>query len=184
VNLCIFLYSTPFYLLYLSNHVFSLNALPVSGESCISVTTVSLSETVTWNSNVEHQRAHVWQTADNILAVNNCPQNDDTKLDRYASAMLHGKGYDRWFDKSLTLVVCSNGKVSLSALLCRAVWFPSCIAVQQPSVLWRCWLGGRKGIRPVKNWVVGCWRGYLSGARCRLAYGPADATATHCLLLQ
>jgi len=38
-----------------------------------------------------------------------------------------------------------------------------------PSVLWRCWLGGRKGIRPVKNWVVGCWRGYLSGARCRLA---------------
>jgi len=28
------------------------------------------------------------------------------------------------------------------------------------------------------------WRGYLSGARCRLAYGPADATATHCLLLQ
>ena len=25
---------------------------------------------------------------------------------------------------------------------------------------------------------------YLSGARCRLAYGPDDATATHCLLLQ
>ena len=53
-----------------------------------------------------------------------------------------------------------------------------------PSVLWRCWLGGRKGTRPIKNWVVGCWRGYLFGARCRLAYGPADATATHCLLLQ
>ena len=30
-----------------------------------------------------------------------------------------------------------------------------------PSVLWCCWLGGRKGIRPVKNWVVGCWRGYI-----------------------
>ena len=26
--------------------------------------------------------------------------------------------------------------------------------------------------------------GVLTGARCRLAYGPADATATHCLLLQ
>jgi len=25
---------------------------------------------------------------------------------------------------------------------------------------------------------------WLFGARCRLAYGPADATATHCLLLQ
>ena len=45
-------------------------------------------------------------------------------------------------------------------------------------MLWRCWLGDRKGIRPVKNWVVGCWRGYLSGARCRLAYGPADATVS------
>jgi len=31
-----------------------------------------------------------------------------------------------------------------------------------PSVLWRCF-GSRKGIQPVKNWVVGCWRGYLSG---------------------
>ena len=24
-----------------------------------------------------------------------------------------------------------------------------------------CWFSGRKGIRPVKNWVVGCWRGCL-----------------------
>ena len=32
--------------------------------------------------------------------------------------------------------------------------------------------------------MVGCWRSCLTGARCRLAYGPADATATHCLLLQ
>jgi len=30
------------------------------------------------------------------------------------------------------------------------------------SVLCRCRWGDRKGIRPVKNWVVGCWRGYLS----------------------
>jgi len=28
----------------------------------------------------------------------------------------------------------------------------------------------QEGIRPVKNWVVGCWRGYLSGVRCRFAY--------------
>ena len=58
------------------------------------------------------------------------------------------------------------------------------VIVLLPSVLWCCWLGGRKGIWPVKNWVVGCWHGYLSEARCRLAYGPADAIATHCLLLQ
>jgi len=48
-----------------------------------------------------------------------------------------------------------------------------------PSVFWR-----RKGIRPVSNWVVWCGHGYLSGSRCRFAYSPADATASHCLLLQ
>ena len=51
-------------------------------------------------------------------------------------------------------------------------------------MLWCCWLGVKKGIRPVKNWVVVCWHGCLYGVRCRFAYGPADATATHCLLLQ
>ena len=43
-------------------------------------------------------------------------------------------------------------------------------SVHFPSVLWHCWLGGRKGIRPVKNWVVGCWRGYLGwGAGLHMA---------------
>jgi len=45
-------------------------------------------------------------------------------------------------------------------------------------------VGQQEGHPACKNGVVGCWRGYLSGARCRLAYGPADATATHYLLLQ
>ena len=36
-------------------------------------------------------------------------------------------------------------------------WF----CLLKPSVLWRCWLGSRKGIRPVKNWVVGCWHGNI-----------------------
>jgi len=53
------------------------------------------------------------------------------------------------------------------------------------SVLWHCWLDGRKGIQPVKTWVMRCCHGYLSGAKCKwLAYGPADATATPSSLLQ
>jgi len=39
-------------------------------------------------------------------------------------------------------------------------------------------VGRQEGHPACKNWVVECWRGYLSGTRCRLAYGPADATAT------
>jgi len=34
------------------------------------------------------------------------------------------------------------------------------------TVLWRCWFGGRRA-PACKNWVVGCWHGYLSGVRCR-----------------
>jgi len=45
-------------------------------------------------------------------------------------------------------------------------------------------VGRQEGHPACKNQVVGCWRGYLSGAGCRLAYRLADATATHCLLLQ
>ena len=45
-------------------------------------------------------------------------------------------------------------------------------------MLWRCWLGGRKGIWPVK---IPCWGVW---ARCRFANCPSDATATHCLLRQ
>jgi len=49
------------------------------------------------------------------------------------------------------------------------------------SVLRQYWLGGRKGIRPVKTeWWVLAWLSVW----CKLfAYRPADATATHKLLL-
>ena len=71
-----------------------------------------------------------------------------------------------------------NESLMVSNKLCKVA---ACCSANVPSVLWRCWLGGRKGIRSVKNWVVGCWHGCLSGARCRVAYSPADATATHYL---
>jgi len=51
--------------------------------------------------------------------------------------------------------------------------------IELPSVLWHCWLGIRKSIRLIKNWVTRCWHGYLSGARWKwFAYGSADATFT------
>nr|KAF6406520.1 carnitine palmitoyltransferase 1C [Molossus molossus] len=35
-------------------------------------------------------------------------------LDAYAHALLAGRGHDRWYDKSFTLIVFSNGKLGLS----------------------------------------------------------------------
>ena len=46
-----------------------------------------------------------------------------------------------------------------------------------PSVFSDCWLGIRKSIWPLVNWVTWCWHGYLSGMRCKwFAYGPANVT--------
>ena len=45
-------------------------------------------------------------------------------------------------------------------------------------------VGRQEGHPASKKLSCGVLHGYLSGARCRLAYGPADFTATHCLLLQ
>ena len=39
-------------------------------------------------------------------------------------------------------------------------------------------VGRQEGHPACKNIVVGCWCGCLAGARCRLAYGSADDTAT------
>jgi len=47
-------------------------------------------------------------------------------------------------------------------------------------------VGWQEGHPACKKWVVVvlAWIRYLSGAKCRFAYGPADITATHCLLLR
>lgn len=37
-------------------------------------------------------------------------RNDPSKLDRYGQLLLHGKGNDRWYDKSLCLIVSKTGR--------------------------------------------------------------------------
>ncbi|XP_008553857.1 carnitine O-palmitoyltransferase 1, liver isoform isoform X1 [Microplitis demolitor] len=37
------------------------------------------------------------------------------KLDQYGRILLHGKGYDRWFDKSFTLCIGTNGRIGFNA---------------------------------------------------------------------
>jgi len=76
------------------------------------------------------------------------------------------------------MVVCVCVCVCMRACMHACV----CICTALPSMFWCCWLGGRKGNRSVKKWVVGSCRGYMSGWRCRLVYGPAVATATHYLV--
>jgi len=111
---------------------------------------------------------------------------------RFAAATqcnLHSVMSLQWDGKCSSMLVSKTGALHS---LCRTTavidqiltdW-QLCFNNEFLPVLWRCWLGGRKGIRPVKNCVVGCRHGYLSRVRCRLEHGPTDATATHCLLFQ
>ncbi|KAM8836472.1 carnitine O-palmitoyltransferase 1, liver isoform 2-T3 [Spinachia spinachia] len=39
---------------------------------------------------------------------------DPSRIDSYAKSLLHGKCYDRWFDKSFTVVFFKNGKMGLN----------------------------------------------------------------------
>lgn len=54
-----------------------------------------------------------------VVALDDVPyeydQSDPDKLDRYGRILLHGKGYDRWFDKSFTLCIGSNGRLGFNS---------------------------------------------------------------------
>ncbi|XP_062245689.1 carnitine O-palmitoyltransferase 1, muscle isoform [Platichthys flesus] len=54
-----------------------------------------------------------------FLALDDEPQGYDpaktNSLDSYAKSLLHGKCYDRWFDKSFTLISYPNGKMGINA---------------------------------------------------------------------
>ena len=84
------------------------------------------------------------------------PQSTDSTP---STTWYYSKHYDNTASKQQahTNIVSSENFVFQFLLLldCFLVLVPcnrlSCL----PSVLWRCWLGSRKGIRPVKNWVVG-----------------------------
>ncbi|XP_026168064.1 carnitine O-palmitoyltransferase 1, liver isoform isoform X1 [Mastacembelus armatus] len=42
-------------------------------------------------------------------------KNPVKSLDRYAKSVLHGKCYDRWFDKSFNMIIFKNGTMGLNA---------------------------------------------------------------------
>ena len=85
---------------------------------------------------------------------------------------------------------CQVRTVKIYCLTHRALLISKCAAGES---MWRLTIieciqtllvGRQEGHPACKKLSCGVLYGYLSVTRCRLAYGPADATATHCLLLQ
>ncbi|CAF1112622.1 unnamed protein product [Rotaria sordida] len=54
----------------------------------------------------------VLQSNSSLSSINN--ENTTDKFDTYARSVLHGKGYDRWFDKSLNFIISKNGVVGIN----------------------------------------------------------------------
>ena len=81
-----------------------------------------------------------------------------------------------------TRSLAPNNNRSARLLKPAILFTTSCLHINTFSAL-RLLVGWQEGHPACQNWEMGCWRGYLSAARCRLAYGQADDTATYCLLI-
>ena len=93
--------------------------------------------------------------------------------------------YTKILPVKLSALIVSKGESLWSMVLCcTSSTIIHCVSRQildhiLPSVLCCCWMGVWKNMWPVRNCVMGCWHGYVSGARVRLfAYGPADDPAS------
>jgi len=73
---------------------------------------------------------------------------------------------------AMNLLILSRSKTTASTVWCHPCtpFYKLNYAFSALTLL----VGWQKGHPACKKLRVGCWRGYLSGARCRLAYSPAD----------
>ncbi|XP_055635447.1 carnitine O-palmitoyltransferase 1, liver isoform isoform X2 [Toxorhynchites rutilus septentrionalis] len=62
---------------------------------------------------------HLIESAAFVLSLDQEPFEFDMahpeKLDQFGRYLLHGKGHDRWFDKSFTVCIGSNGRIGFNA---------------------------------------------------------------------
>ncbi|CAH0546637.1 unnamed protein product [Brassicogethes aeneus] len=101
------------------------NSEPLVGEEKLAVLTAG--ERTHWanarrqhfNRGVNKVSLDCIEKAAFVVTLDDIPYEFDIKhpekLDYFGKNLLHGKGYDRWFDKSFTLCIGSNGRVGFNA---------------------------------------------------------------------
>ncbi|XP_011339212.1 carnitine O-palmitoyltransferase 1, liver isoform isoform X2 [Ooceraea biroi] len=101
------------------------NSAPSEGEEKLAALTAG--ERTTWAQarqnffakGVNKASLDLVEKAAFVVALDDVPYEYDTKhpekLDNYGRVLMHGKGYDRWFDKSFTLCIGSNGRIGFNA---------------------------------------------------------------------
>ena len=101
-------------------------AQPVVGEERVAALTAwerqkwaNVRETV-FNKGTNRVALQTVESAAFVLSLDDEPfefdVNAPSKLDKFGTVLLHGKGCDRWFDKSFTVCVGTNGRVRKSCI--------------------------------------------------------------------
>ncbi|XP_032591360.1 carnitine O-palmitoyltransferase 1, liver isoform isoform X1 [Drosophila grimshawi] len=100
-------------------------ATPLDGEECLAALTA-------WNRSkwaearntffargINHVSLHAIESAAFVLSLDDEPFEFDLErpelLDSFGKKLLHGNGYNRWFDKCFTVCVGTNGRVGFNA---------------------------------------------------------------------
>uniref|UniRef100_A0A7E4VSQ6 carnitine O-palmitoyltransferase n=1 Tax=Panagrellus redivivus TaxID=6233 RepID=A0A7E4VSQ6_PANRE len=72
-----------------------------------------------FSNGVNKSSLHVIERAAFVVILDDEEQHfdvqDSSKLDHFAESLLHGKGNDRWFDKSINFIITKNGRVGVNA---------------------------------------------------------------------
>lgn len=101
------------------------NSEPLPGEERLAALTAG--DRTVWanarrkffNNGVNKKSLDLIEKAAFIVTLDEIPyeydKEDPSKLDACGKNLLHGKGYDRWFDKSFTLCIGTNGRVGFNA---------------------------------------------------------------------
>ncbi|XP_034942285.1 carnitine O-palmitoyltransferase 1, liver isoform isoform X2 [Chelonus insularis] len=107
------------------NYILTHEAAPLPGEQKLAALTAT--DRTTWaKARIDHFAKGINKTSLDLIeksafvvVLDDLPYEYDPahpeKLDQYGRILLHGKGYDRWFDKSFNLCIGTNGRIGFNA---------------------------------------------------------------------
>lgn len=115
----------PAELQYQYEQILKSKATPLHGEEFLAALTAmertkwALARGKYFTRGVNKTSLHLIESAAFVVSLDDEPFEFDMsqpeKLDKFGRKLLHGRGCDRWFDKSFTLCIASNGRMGFNA---------------------------------------------------------------------
>ncbi|KAF7990168.1 hypothetical protein HCN44_009903 [Aphidius gifuensis] len=109
----------------LENNSSSSSSIPADGEEKLAALTANNrtvwanARTCYFSKGINKQSLDAIEKSAFVVVLDDYPYEYDAacpeKLDQYGRNLLHGKGYDRWFDKSFNLCIGTNGRIGFNA---------------------------------------------------------------------